>query len=140
MPAAGRVFEHGARAGLADAAPSGRVRLDAIARWLQDAAYADVADAGLERAAVWVVRRLRVRVERFPRLGEALRIQTACSGLGRMWAERRTAIVGSQGVIDAAALWVHLDPTSGRPAQLSDAELAFLAASAGERRVKARLR
>ena len=66
-PRRGRVFTSGARAGLADCAPSGRIRLDALARWLQDVAYDDVEDAGVAGAAVWVVRRTRLRVARFPR-------------------------------------------------------------------------
>jgi acyl-ACP thioesterase len=140
LPTAGRVFAHDALAGLADTAPSGRVRLDAIARWLQDAAYADVVDAGLERAAVWVVRRMRMRVVRFPRLGEIVRLRTACSGLGRMWAERRTSVAGPHGAIEAVAIWVHLDRESGRPVPFSVEELAVYGTSAGERHVKARLR
>ena len=79
--------------GFADCAPSGRIRLDALACWLQDVAYADVDDAGLAQAAVWVVRRTRMRVHRFPRFGEQFELTTFCSGLGRMWAERRTDIV-----------------------------------------------
>ncbi len=65
-----RAFHQPRRPGFADCAPSGRVRLDALACWLQDVAYADVQDAGLEQAAVWVVRRTRIRVNRFPRFGE----------------------------------------------------------------------
>src|SRR4051812_10914991 len=45
VPDVGRIFERPLRPGLADAASSGRVRLDAIARWVQDLAYADVEDA-----------------------------------------------------------------------------------------------
>ena len=63
-----RAFAGPAFAGIADCAPSGRVRLDALARWLQDIAYADVLDAGLEGVAVWVVRRTRIRVNRWPRV------------------------------------------------------------------------
>jgi hypothetical protein len=51
------------RPGIADATASGRVRLDAIARWLQDVAYLDLVDAGFEGQGAWVVRRLRIRVE-----------------------------------------------------------------------------
>ena len=92
-PDGGRMFTGAMRRpGLADCAPSGRVRLDALARWLQDVAYADVEDAGLAEAAVWVVRRNRIRVKRFPRFGEHFRMVTFCSGLGRMWAERRTTL------------------------------------------------
>ena len=50
-PGAGRVCEQAIRPGIADATPSGRCRLDAIARWLQDIAYADLVDAGFEVAA-----------------------------------------------------------------------------------------
>ena len=85
-PTSGRTFEQSVRPGLADAAPSGRVRLDALARWLQDVAYADVDDAELIEAAVWVVRRLRLVVASFPRFGETVSMSTFCSGLGRMWA------------------------------------------------------
>ena len=89
-----RAFSQARRPGFADCAPSGRIRLDALACWLQDVAYADVEDAGLAAAAVWVVRRTRMRVNRFPRFGERFELTTFCSGLGRMWAERRTDIGG----------------------------------------------
>jgi acyl-ACP thioesterase len=142
LPDHGRVFERTIRAGLADCAPSGRARLDAFARWLQDIAYADVEDAGLEDVAVWVVRRTRLRVERFPRFSEHLVVRTFCSGIGRMWAERRTTIAraGEPVDVDAVSLWVHLDPVSGRPAPITDAEIAVYGAAGGSRRVRARLR
>ena len=44
--------------GIADAVGSGRVRVDAIARWLQDVAYADIIDAGFDEGGAWVVRRI----------------------------------------------------------------------------------
>jgi acyl-ACP thioesterase len=137
------------------------MRLDALARWLQDVAYADVEEAGVADRAVWVVRRTRLRVERWPRFGEPCTALTFCSGLGRMWAERRTAIAparagnaiapaGAGGpvapanaatsIVEAVSLWVHLDPASRRPTPLSDAELHRYREAAGERRVTARLR
>lgn len=79
---------------LGDCAPSGRIRLDALARWVQDIAHADMADAGLETAVVWVVRRTRILVKRFPRFGERLLVETFASGLSRMCAERRTVVRG----------------------------------------------
>src|SRR5437588_8032149 len=94
-PPGGRVYSHAQRPGLGDCAPSGRIRLDALARWLQDVAYADVEDAGLAAAAYWVVRRTRIRVDRFPRFAERLSVRTWCSGIGRMWAERRTTIAAA---------------------------------------------
>lgn len=142
-PADGRTFSHDRSPGFGDCAPSGRVRLDALACWLQDVAYADVAEAGLAEAAVWVVRRTRIRVNRFPRFGERFELTTFCSGLGRMWAERRTDMMsadGEQPVVEAVSLWVHLDPTDWRPVVLSEQELATYGGAAPTRRVSARLR
>jgi acyl-ACP thioesterase len=143
LPQQGRVFEQEFRPGFADCAPSGRLRLDAIARWLQDVAYADVVDAELADQAVWVVRRSRIRVQRFPRVGEGCVAATFCSGLGRMWAERRTSITplgGGDSHAEAVVLWVHLDPVTGRPIPFSGAEASVYGASTAGRRVTARLR
>lgn len=140
-PSDGRVFTDVARAGLGDVAPSGRVRLDAIARWLQDAAFADLVDSGLPDDGVWVVRRLRIRVERFPRFREAAEVDTWCSGTGSLWAERRSTVRGADGgLIEAVALWVHLDPRGARPRPMPDGFAAVYGPSAAGRRVRARLR
>jgi acyl-ACP thioesterase len=140
-PGAGRRFEHALAVGLADAAPSGRVRLDALARWLQDVALADVVDAGLGEAALWVVRRTRLAVTRFPRFGETAAVATFCSATGRMWAQRRTTVATSGGgLVEAVALWVHLDPVSLRPIPFGAQELEVYSPSAAGREVKARLR
>ncbi|MBV9357347.1 MAG: hypothetical protein JO023_17690 [Chloroflexi bacterium] len=141
-PRSGRIFAGEARAGLADCAPSGRARLDALARWLQDVAFADVEDAGVAQAAVWVVRRTRIAVGRFPRFGERFALKTFCSGFGRAWAERRTTIVPTHDegpAVEAVSLWVHLDPASMQPAPLTPEEIDVYGAAAAGRRVRARL-
>jgi acyl-ACP thioesterase len=116
------------------------VRLDALARFVQDIAYADADEVGLSRSAAWVVRRTRMRVERFPRFGERLELTTFCSGLGRMWAERRTTISGDvAGEVEVVSLWVHLDPVRGRPTPLTEEEIAVWGESTAGRRVTARL-
>jgi acyl-ACP thioesterase len=142
-PRDGRIFTQERRPGLADCAPSGRVRLDALARWIQDIAWADVDDAGLADKAVWVVRRSRIHVSRFPRFGERFLVATFCSGLGRMWAERRTSVRSderSESDLEAVSLWVHLDPVKRQPTPLTPEELAVYGGAARGRRVTARLR
>jgi acyl-ACP thioesterase len=140
-PSAGRVFTERARAGLGDVAPSGRARLDAIARWLQDAAFADLVDSGVPDDGVWVVRRLRLRVERFPRFREAVAVATWCSGGGSLIAERRSTVRGDEGgLVEAVALWVHLEPTGARPRPMPEGFEAVYGPSAAGRRVRARLR
>ena len=144
-PADARAFSHARQPGFADCAPSGRVRLDALACWLQDVAYADVADAGLQDVAIWVVRRTRIRVNRFPRFDERFRLTTFCSGLGRMWAERRTDMVrcgpddGAGAAVQAVSLWVHLDREDWRPSPLTEAEIETYRGAGELRQVSARL-
>ena len=143
-PLEGRVFSQTRRPGLGDCAPSGRMRLDALACWLQDVAYADVEDAGVADSAVWVVRRARIRVGRFPRFAERYTLRTFATGLGRMWAERGTTLTredaGDEVDVFAAHLWVHLDPVARRPTPLTAHEIAKYERATAGRRVSARLR
>jgi acyl-ACP thioesterase len=142
-PTVGRIFRLAVRPGLGDCAPSGRTRLDALARWCQDVAYADVEDAEVAAAAVWVVRRTRVCVRRFPRFGERCTTATFCSGIGRMWAERRTTIRADgqdEPDVEVVAIWVHLDPITRRPTTLTQREIEVYGGTGADRRVSARLR
>jgi acyl-ACP thioesterase len=102
---------------VADADPTGRLRLDAVARFVQDVGNDDVADAGLDPNIPWVIRRSEVSIDGWPRLGERVGIATWCGGTGSRWAERRVTFSTPSGTIDVATLVVHLDG-QGRPARL----------------------
>ncbi|MEZ5965924.1 MAG: thioesterase [Planctomycetota bacterium] len=132
LPTAGRVFAQARTVELGDVTPAGRMRFDAVARFLQDAAMADVCDAGLDEPA-WIVRRTAVHVTWFPRYLERLEVRTHCWSMGKFAAERRTVLVGAQGGhVDTLTLWVRLDPSSGRPAPLAaDFRACFAEAVAG---------
>jgi len=140
VPDVGRVFESPLRPAVSDAAASGRVRLDGIARWVQDMAFADVDDAGVMDESAWVVRRMRIRVERFPRFGDHVEALTFCSGAGRLWAERRVTFRSENGFVEVAGVWVHLDPRTRLPVPMPPSFDRLYAESALGRRVKARLR
>ncbi len=138
-PAAGRIHRHRRRVHLADASPRGRARLDALARMLQDVSDEDTTDAGFPPDEPWVVRRVDMRIDSFPRFRDMVTVSTWCSGIGGRWAERRVRIEGdAEGRVEAAALWVHLD-TEGRPARLPDRFDDLYAEAARGRTVRARL-
>ena len=123
---------------LGDVDRHGQMRLDAIARHLQDVASDDATDSGLDGG--WVVRRTLIDTARPAVLGEELHLTTFCTGTGRSWAERRTSIVGASGAsVEAVSLWVHVDPATGRPLALGEAFHARYGEAAGERRVSTRL-
>ena len=116
---------------------------DAIARFLQDAGNDDTDDAGrAEFGPVWVARRALIEIRQAPEARELLEIATWCSGAGRRWAERSTRLVGNRdGHIEAAAIWIHIDPKTGRPSSWGEGfgEKSYLEATQG-RRVDAKLR
>jgi acyl-ACP thioesterase len=138
-PAAGRVFERTLMPGIADGVGDMRIRLDAIARWLQDVAYADLIDAGFEQEGIWIVRRVRLRVEAFPRFGDAVTLRTYCSGVGRFSAERRTTVRGATARVDAVSLWAWID-AGGEPTRFPDRFVELYGESAAGRPAPVRLR
>jgi acyl-ACP thioesterase len=137
---AGRVFERTQMPGIADGVGSGRVRVDALARWLQDVAYLDLVDAGLVEAGLWVVRRTELHVGAFPRFGEEVTLRTRCTGIGRFSAERTTTIEGGGADVEAVALWVWLDAETLRPQRFPASFVETYRESAGDRGAKVRLR
>jgi acyl-ACP thioesterase len=138
--AGGRRFRAGRRVRLGDVSPSGRLRLDAILRYLQDVGDDDTIDAGLDDATGWVVRRTVLHVTRFGRYQELLNIETWCSGIGGRWAERSTRLTGDQGAaIDASTIWVHIDPVAQQARQLPASFLGIYGEAAAGRKVSAKL-
>jgi acyl-ACP thioesterase len=147
-PRRGRRFESRARVRLADVSPTGRVRLDAIARMLQDVSGDDTVDAAQAPDAAWVVRRIVIEFNgRQPRLRDDVALLTWCSGTGARWAERRTDLArvgadGSSGDVfaRASALWVLVDAETGRPLPLPAGFDAVYGEAAAGRKVGQRLR
>ena len=94
-PPHGRVFTASRTVRSTDVTPDGRLRFDALARYLQAVAEDDVGDAGLTEPYVWLVRRLAVAIRGYPARGEPLELTTFCSATGPRWAERTTTVNAS---------------------------------------------
>lgn len=140
VPPEGRITGHRRRVQLADGSPKGRLRLDAAARMMQDVSDEDTTDAGFLLSEPWVVRRVEMLVTEFPVFRQDVDVTTWCSGIGARWAERRVRIqvVDGPGLVEAAALWVHLG-AEGRPSRLPDSFESLYATAARGRKVRARL-
>jgi len=112
LPEHGRRFSVASRVRLSDVTPDGLLRLDGVARTLQDAATDDWRDCGIVTTHVWVARRTSFRFvgERWPRYEDDLVATTWCSGTGAAWAERRTTVTwNGTAVFEGASLWVPID-------------------------------
>ena len=141
LPSEGRVFTHVVRVSHSRVGPEGVAHLDAVADWLQEAAYEDAVDADLVIPGGWVIRRLRIVAERLPVFGERLELRTFCAAIAASVAERRTSIRGDAGAaIETTALWVHVDPETRRPARFRSDFVALYGPSAAGRRARSSIR
>jgi acyl-ACP thioesterase len=138
IPATGRTFSARRRIRLGDMDDTGRLRLDAVARFLQDVAIDDVQETGWGTPEhLWFVRRIRIEVRTpFHEDGE-LALVTWCSGLAAIAAGRRWSLTGDGGGrIEVDSVWIHLGPDQ-RPARIES--FGVYADATGGRPVSTRL-
>ena len=121
VPSRGRRLSASRPIRLADMDENGRLRLDAIARYLQDIAIDDVQETGWGIPEhLWFVRRIRIDVLR-PFLDDrAAELTTWCSGVAAIAAGRRWSVTGDAGGrIEVDSVWIHLD-REAQPARIED--------------------
>jgi acyl-ACP thioesterase len=120
-PGEARVHTSRRRVRLSDMDAAGRLRLDAVARFLQDAAIDDVQETGWGTPDhLWVVRRIRVDVVTPLVDDREVEIATWCSGVAAIAAGRRWTVEGDAGGrAEIDSVWIHLGPDQ-RPARIGD--------------------
>lgn len=131
-PPTGRTFRVGYKIRLSDADASGRLRLDSVARFLQDAAIDDVEETGWGAPDhLWVLRSVRIDIP-VPFLEDArvelLTWGSSFSGLaaGRRWSLRGDA--GGRAEVDST--WIHLDGNA-RPSRIGEGFDGYAEAAQG---------
>jgi acyl-ACP thioesterase len=121
MPTAGRTVTATQRIRLSDMDATGRLRLDAVARFLQDIAIDDVQETGWGLPEhLWFVRTILLEVLE-PFAGDTeVELTTWCSGVAAIAAGRRWSVKGDAGGhIEVDSVWIHLD-SEQRPARIED--------------------
>jgi acyl-ACP thioesterase len=133
IPSQGRTFVESRRVRLTDMDPQGRLRLDAIARFLQEIAIDDVDETGWGTPDhLWFVRRMRIDVVEPFLADRGVELVTWCSGLSTVAAGRRWSLTGDRGGrIEVDSVWIHLDPDQ-RPARITRFD-AYARAACGRR-------
>jgi len=139
-PPTGRVFTVARRIRSTDVTPAGRLRFDALARYLQQAAEDDLADSGWDEPYDWAVRKTSITVREFPRFNSRIWLHTFCSATGPRWAERTTTVSSPDGdLMQATAVWAAVGRADGRPAQLGPEFQRLYGPAAQGRSVSVRL-
>ncbi len=131
-PPSGRTFCVAYRIRLSDTDATGRLRLDAVARYLQDAAIDDASETGWGAPEhLWVLRAVRLDVL-VPFLDDGVvDIVTWGSSFSSLAAGRRWSLVGDAGgATEVDSTWVHLGP-DGRPARIGTGFEAYAEAAQG---------
>ncbi len=138
IPSGVRTFASRRTVRLADMDADGRLRLDALARLLQDAAIEDVDETGWGAPEhLWFVRSIRFDLLAPFLADRHVELVTWCSGLAALAAGRRWSVRGDAGGrLEVDSVWIHLDST-GRPARIED--FGVYAAATGGRSVSTRL-
>jgi len=107
---------------------TGRLRLDAAARHIQDIGQDHLRELGFEEThPLWIVRRTMVDLIRPIDFQDMLRLRRWCSGTSNRWCEMRVRIDGRKGgLIESEAFWININRETQMPARISDDFLAGL--------------
>ncbi|HST17602.1 MAG TPA: acyl-ACP thioesterase domain-containing protein [Gaiellaceae bacterium] len=137
-PTSGRTFKVRRSVRLADMDNDGRLRLDALARYLQDAAIDDVRETGWGLPDhLWFIRRVEIEIEAPFLADTSVELVTWSSGLAAIAAARRWSLRGDAGGrAEVDSVWIHLGP-DGRPARIES--FGVYADAAGGRRVSTKI-
>ena len=118
----GRRLQHGnRRVRLSDCGPDGLLRLDGVARYLQDIGSDDWDDVGAGSEFTWVVRRIGAcvwrRGGRWPRLGEWVQLIDVVRWYGRRMGRTADQRARRRGCCRNRVLWVPVN-ASGQPQRI----------------------
>lgn len=132
QPPSGRTFRVGYRVRLSDTDATGRLRLDAVARYLQDAAIDDVEETEWGAPEhLWVLRAVRIDVVAPFLADSVVDIVTWGSSFSSLAAGRRWSLSGDAGgAIEVDSTWIHLGPDA-RPARIGEGFEGYAEAAQG---------
>lgn len=108
---------------------TGRLRLDAACRHIQDVGQDQLREMGFEEThPLWIVRRTMIDLIRPIEFHDVLRLRRWCSGASTRWCEMRVRIDGKHGggLIESEAFWININRETQMPARIAEDFLAGL--------------
>ena len=108
---------------------TGRLRLDAACRHIQDIGQDQLREMGFEEThPLWIVRRTMIDLIRPIEFNDMLRLRRWCSGTSNRWCEMRVRIDGRRkgGLIESEAFWININRETQMPSRIADDFLAGL--------------
>jgi acyl-ACP thioesterase len=115
-----------------------RLRLDGVARYLQDVAW-DALHSNFmaETDPTWFVRRWVIDVIRPVNWPTNVALRQWCAGMSTRWVNWRVDITDDDdGLIETEGFWINFSEATNAPARISDDGLAYLETMTAERRLR----
>ncbi|MDJ0489723.1 thioesterase [Rhodococcus qingshengii] len=136
-PAEGAVFSNSWPVRTGDIHPDRSLRLDAVARYLQDLGFDNLeANGAAQTHPLWVVRRTVIDVVRPIIWPDTVHLHRWCSALSSRWCTMRVRIESDGGgLIETEGFWININPQNGMPSRISDDFLAPLMTTTDEHRL-----
>ncbi|TSD95074.1 hypothetical protein FOS14_18970 [Skermania sp. ID1734] len=137
-PAGGLGYETSWPVRAGDVDPDNRLRLDGVARYLQDIAWENLqATFFAHTDPYWIVRRTVIDVIRPVRFPDRVNLRRWCSGMSTRWTNMRVRVESeSGGLIESEGFWINISESTGLPTRISDDGLTYLAQMTGEHRLR----
>lgn len=133
-----RCFEATRPVRTADVDSAYRLRLDGVARYLQDMGSDNLAAFGFDDTdPLWVVRRTVIDVHRPAVWPARIRLRRWCSAHSTRWSAMRVQLTSdADALIETEGFWINIGTDTGMPARISDGLLESLASTTDEHRLR----
>jgi len=138
VPDSGYVYQTGWRLGTFDIDEHLRLRLDGVARYIQEVGAEHLADAGLaEVHPHWVVLRTVIDVIEPIELPSDITFRRWCAALSTRWCSMRVQLQGSSGGrIETEGFWLCVNKDTLTPSRLTDGCIARFGSTTDNHRLK----
>lgn len=138
LPHSGYVYETGWRLATSDIDEHMRLRLDGVARYIQEAGAEHLADAELaEVHPHWIVLRTVIDVLEPIELPSDITFRRWCAALSTRWCNMRVQLEGADGGrIETEGFWLCVNKDTLTPSRLSDDCIARFGSTTANHRLK----
>lgn len=133
-----RCFESARPIRTADVDSAYRLRLDGVARYLQDIGSDNLAAFGFDDTdPLWVVRRTVIDVHRPAVWPDRIRLRRWCAAHSTRWSAMRVQLTSDgDALIETEGFWINIGTDTGMPAWISDGLLEVLGSTTDEHRLR----
>ncbi|MGV9410571.1 acyl-[acyl-carrier-protein] thioesterase [Nocardia sp. NPDC003693] len=138
VPSTGHIFDFPGRLGTCDMDENQGLRIDGIARHIQEAGVDHLVHCGaLESHPHWIVRRTVIDVVRPVTWPAQLRTRRWCSGISPRWCTMRVRIdADNGGLIETEGFWIHMNKETMSPSRVDDQFFELMCTTTDEQRLR----